>query len=156
QRHALAGWLYKVAYHLSVKLRTSADRRRQSERQPPPTRQMQADNQITWGELRLVLDEELNRLPEKYRPPFLLSCLEGRTRDEAAEQLGWTLGALKMRLERGRQLLRKRLDRRGLSVSATLLAMLLAQHATASLLSAEMATTTVKASLLFAAGETPM
>jgi RNA polymerase sigma factor (sigma-70 family) len=154
KRPALAAWLYKVAYHLSVKLRVSVKRRRQAERQTPPARQQQAEDQITWGDLRLVLDEELARLPEKYRAPLLLCCLAGRTRDEAAEELGWTLGALKMRLERGRQLLRSRLARRGLSVSAALLAMLLAQHATASPVPAVLATTTSKASLLFAAGKT--
>src|SRR5262249_24122937 len=109
---------------------------------------------ITWDDLRLVLDEELDRLPEKYRAPLLLCCLGGRTRDEAAEQLGWTLGALKMRLERGRQLLRTRLARRGLSVSAALLAMLLAQHATAGSVPAVLATTTINAALLFAIGKT--
>src|SRR5262245_897523 len=152
RRDALAGWLYKVAYHLSVKLRASAERRRQSERRPPPAPPKPADDQITWGDLRLVLDEELDRLPEKYRAPLLLCCLAGRTRDEAAEQLGWTLGTLKMRLERGRQLLRTRLARRGLTVSAALLAVLLAQHTTASPVPALLATTTTKAALLFAPG----
>lgn len=154
QRGALAGWLYKVAYHLSVKLRASVERRRQLERQSRPAQQQATNDQITWGELRLVLDEELSRLPEKYRAPLLLCCLAGRTRDEAAEQLGWTLGSLKMRLERGRQLLRNRLARRGLTASAALLTMLLAQHATANPVPAILATTTLKAALLFAAGKT--
>src|SRR5262249_30213882 len=151
QRGALAGWLYRVAYHLSIKLRASVERRRQAERQCPPARPRPVDDQITWGELRLVLDEELHRLPEKYRAPLLLCCLAGRTRDEAAEQLGWSLGALKMQLERGRQLLRTRLARRGVAVSVALLAMLLAQQATASPVPAALATTTITASLLFAA-----
>jgi RNA polymerase sigma factor (sigma-70 family) len=154
RRDALAGWLYKVAYRLSVKLRASAERRRQAERQPLPARQRPADDQITWGDLRLLLDEELDRLPEKYRAPLLLCCLAGRTRDEAAEQLGCTLAALKMRLERGRKLLRTRLARRGLPISAALLVMLLAQHATATPVPAVLATTTLKASLLFAIGTT--
>src|SRR5262245_61889993 len=154
RRDALASWLYKVAYHLAVKLRASAERRRQVELQPPPVPEMPAEDLIAWGDLRMALDEELDRLPEKYRAPLLLCCLAGRTRDEAAEQLGWTLGTLKMRLERGRQLLRSRLARRGLSVSAVLLAMLLAQQATAGPAPAVLATTTVKAALLFAAGKT--
>jgi RNA polymerase sigma factor (sigma-70 family) len=154
RRHALAAWLYKVAYHLAVKLRTSTDRRRQAERHPVLAREKPPDDQIAWGDLRLVLDAELARLPEKYRAPLLLCCLAGRTRDEAAEQLGWTLGTLKMRLERGRQLLRTRLTRRGLTVSAVLLAMLLAQHASASPVPVGLATATIKASSLFAAGTT--
>src|SRR5262249_22252782 len=108
-----------------------------------------------WGDLRIALDEELDRMPEKYRAPLLLCCLAGRTRDEAAEQLGWTLGTLKMRLERGRQLLRSRLARRGLSVSAVLLALLLAQQASASPVPVALATATPQASLLFATGATP-
>jgi RNA polymerase sigma factor (sigma-70 family) len=155
QRDALASWLYKVAYHLSVRLRASAERRRQAELQPPAASAAPTDEMIIWGDLRMALDEELDRLPEKYRAPLLLCCLAGRTRDEAAEQLGWTLGTLKMRLERGRQLLRSRLARRGLSVSAVLLVLLLAQQATASPVPAVLATTTIKASLLFAAGTTP-
>src|SRR5262245_28063528 len=124
RRHeALAGWLYKVAFHLSMRLRASIERRRQAEQRVPPA----AAEPILWSDLRMVLDEELDRLPEKYRVPLLLCCLEGRTRDEAAEQLGCSVGALKMRLERARQLLRTRLARRGLSVSATILSLVLAQ-----------------------------
>lgn len=154
QGHALSGWLYKVAYHLAVKLRSSTERRRRAEHQPTRVSEKPAEDRLAWDDLRKVLDEELARLPEKYRVPLLLCCLAGRTRDEAAQQLGWTLGALKMRLERGRQLLRSRLERRGLTVSAALLAMMLAQQATASSVPALLATTTLKASLLFALGQT--
>jgi RNA polymerase sigma factor (sigma-70 family) len=154
RRDALAAWLYKVAFQLSVKLRTSSERRRQAEGEMSLPREQTSDDRITWAELRLVLDEELRRLPEKYRAPLLLCCLAGRTRDEAASQLGWTLATLKMRLERGRQMLRTRLARRGLPVSATLLAMLLAQNAAANPVPAVLATTTFKAAVLFAAGTT--
>jgi RNA polymerase sigma factor (sigma-70 family) len=109
QHDSLAGWLYKVAYHLSVRLRASAERRRRSERNVLPRTD---DDPHAWDDLRPVLDEELARLPDKYRVPVLLCCLVGRTRDEAAGQLGWTLATLKMQLERGRQMLRTRLARR--------------------------------------------
>jgi RNA polymerase sigma factor (sigma-70 family) len=153
RRDALAAWLYKVAFQLSVKLRASSERRRQAEGEMPVAREQPRD-EITWADLRLVLDEELDRLPEKYRAPLLLCCLDGRTRDEAAGQLGWTLATLKMRLERGRQMLRARLERRGLTVSVTLLAMLLAQNAAATPVPAVLAATTFKAAVLFAAGTT--
>jgi RNA polymerase sigma factor (sigma-70 family) len=80
QRDALAGWLYKVAYHLSMKLRASAEKQRQSERQPPPVRQGPADDRVAWDDLRDVLDEELARMPDNFRVPLLLCCLAGRTR----------------------------------------------------------------------------
>src|SRR4051794_32716070 len=84
ERNALAGWLSKVAYQLSVKLRASVERRRRVEREPEPAPEKASDDQLTWRELREVLDEELARLPEKYRAPLLLCCLAGYTRDEAA------------------------------------------------------------------------
>jgi RNA polymerase sigma factor (sigma-70 family) len=154
ERDALAGWLYKVAYRLSLKLRASAERRRKADQGLPSSRPAM-EGEITWSDLRLALDEELDRLPEKYRAPLLLCCLAGRTRDEAAAQLGWSLGTLKLRLERGRQVLRRRLARRGLTVTAGLLAVLLAQQASANPLPSLLATSTVRASLSFAAGEAP-
>ena len=81
-----------------------------------------AGRRVDLREVRAALDEELNALPEKYRAPLVLCYLEGRTRDEAARQLGWGLNTLRGRLERGRGQLRGRLLRRGLSLSAAWLA----------------------------------
>src|SRR5262249_59760283 len=77
---------------------------------------------LSWHEAVALLHEELDRLPEKYRRPLLLCHLEGKARDEAARELGWSLGCVKGRLERGRQFLRARLARRGVALSAALLA----------------------------------
>src|SRR5438309_1160259 len=78
-----------------------------------------------------ALDDELHKLPEKNRQPLLLCYLEGLTQEEAAEQLGWPRGTLKRRLERGRELLKNRLVRRGLSLGAAAGAMLPAGEALA-------------------------
>jgi hypothetical protein len=74
--------------------------------------------------LLAVLDEELSCLADKYRAPLILCCIEGRSREEAANQLGWSPGSVKGRLERGRELLARRLARRGVSLNATLGAIL--------------------------------
>lgn len=113
QRETLTKWLYKVAYRLAMKLRAATVRQRRTERQVLPLRPPPADEQLTRCELYRVLQEEFGRLPAKYRAPLLLCGLAGRTRQQAAQRLGWTLGTVKMRLERGRQLLRARLALRG-------------------------------------------
>src|SRR5262249_1634997 len=81
----LAGWLDRGAHRAALAARarpgqpvTAADLDQVAlyhDRQPGET----------WREL---LDEEVRRLPERYREPFVLCYLEGRTTDEAAEALG--------------------------------------------------------------------
>jgi RNA polymerase sigma factor (sigma-70 family) len=110
-----AGWLFRVAYRLALKRRADARRRRT---QPLPDVAVTGCAEAPDRELRSILEEELNRLPEKYRLALLLCHCEGKTRAEAARQLGWKEGAVKIRLERGRALLRARLTRRGLASTA--------------------------------------
>ena len=85
------------------------------------------ENQVAWTELRPVLHEEVNRLPEKYRMPIILSYLEGKTNEEVAGVLGWPVGTVKGRLSRARELLRSRLSRRGLALSAAFICLALSQ-----------------------------
>src|SRR5205085_9217789 len=75
-------------------------------------------DELTARELLLILDEEVQALPEVYRLPLILCCLEGRTGEEAAADLGWTSGSLRARLVRGRRRLHARLVRRGLELAA--------------------------------------
>jgi RNA polymerase sigma factor (sigma-70 family) len=112
---SLGSFLYGVALRVARKARVSAARRRAHERQASPIRLVDDLSAVVWRDLRPVLDEELERLPEKYRAPMVLCYLEGRTHDEAARQLGWTNGTVCGRLARARDLLRKRLVRRGLA-----------------------------------------
>jgi hypothetical protein len=101
-------------------------------------------------ELRRVIDEEVQRLPEKYRAPILLCYLQGQTNEEAARHLRWPTGTVKIRLLRARELLRKRLVRRGLDLTAGVLAVALLQSAAQALPPALAAATVEAAAAGFA------
>jgi RNA polymerase sigma factor (sigma-70 family) len=126
---SLASWLHGVAYRLALKVRAMTARRQAIERRARPSEPADPLEEMTARELLGLIDEELRRLPEKYRAAVLLCCAEGRTHGEAARQLGCPLGTLRSRLERGRELLGARLARRGVSPAAPLLAGLSAASA---------------------------
>jgi RNA polymerase sigma factor (sigma-70 family) len=128
-RESVAGWLHGVAFRVAARLRRDVNRRRAREEPAVDVAAPDRSGELTWREVRAALDEELNALPECYRAPLVLCYLEGRTRDEAARQLGWGLTTLRGRLERGRAQLRARLLRCGLSLSAAWLAAALAPAA---------------------------
>ncbi len=153
RREAVSSWLYRVAYHLAVKARASAARRRVQEGKAVT---MPADDPLldmNLRELRAVLYEELQRLPEKYRAPLVLCYLEEHTQEEAARLLGWSKGAVKGRLERGRDQLRARLLKRGLELSMGLFVTALAQKSTAATVSPVLTDSTLKAGVLVSAGK---
>ncbi|MBA4065638.1 MAG: hypothetical protein C0501_18365 [Isosphaera sp.] len=110
---AVGGWLFAVAGRLAARVR--ADRRRR--RADPLDRAADLPAPAPAGdpELRRVVDDELARLPARYRAALVLCYLSGRTREEAAADLGCSPGSVKKRLERGRELLRGRLARRGVT-----------------------------------------
>jgi RNA polymerase sigma factor (sigma-70 family) len=134
---SVGNWLYTVAYRLARHAR-AAGARRQSHEKPwssvpgvplgeedEAARQPAADANplldVARRELRRIVDDELHRLPEKYRAPVVLCYLEGKTNEEAARELGWPTGSISRRLARARELLRQRLDRHGLALSTSLL-----------------------------------
>src|SRR6202034_3328115 len=82
----------------------------------------EALNEPGWEDLRPLLDQELNRLPDKYREPLILCDLQGVTRKAAAYQLGWSEGTLSGRLSRARELLAKRLARHGVAFTGMAIA----------------------------------
>jgi RNA polymerase sigma factor (sigma-70 family) len=108
----LGNWLYGVAYRIARKARAQATRRRQMEREAAPMPAADPLIEVAWRDFRSLLDEELQRLPDRYRAPLVLCYLEGLTNEEAAERLGWPSGSMSYRLARGRKLLRDRLTGR--------------------------------------------
>jgi RNA polymerase sigma factor (sigma-70 family) len=129
KREAVGSWLYRVAYRVALAVRAGATepvRQLHSLQQPAAPEQTP---EVVWRELRSVLDEEVNRLPSRYRAAFILCCLEGKTNEQAALQLGCPRGTVVSRLARARERLRKRLTQRGLALSSGLLPGVLTERA---------------------------
>jgi RNA polymerase sigma factor (sigma-70 family) len=122
---SLGGWLRGVAYRTAVRSRRRAVRRRVLERTLADIPPGGHSHQELAPELRQLIREELDRLPDAYREPLTLCYLEGLTHHEAASRLGWPVGTVKVRLVRGRRLMRERLDRRGAGLGAGILLWLL-------------------------------
>ncbi len=117
---SLGSWLHGVARRTALKVRTEAACRTRHEQCRVAPERNDIGDESTWGEVRGILDEELARLPEANRAPLVLCYLEGRTQDEAATQLQLSKRTLRRYLERGRDLLGRRLVRRGLTLGSVL------------------------------------
>jgi RNA polymerase sigma factor (sigma-70 family) len=157
ERESIACWLHQVAYRIALRARANRARIAAHEQassdiasaaDPPDLRA-----EAVWHDLRPLLDQELNRLPEKYRAPLLLCYLEGKSYAEAAQQLGCPKGTVAIRLSRGRELLRVRLSRRGLGLTVRLVATGLSHEAaSASVPSGSVASTVRNATVLAVKG----
>jgi RNA polymerase sigma factor (sigma-70 family) len=127
----LGPWLHGVARRVALRARVLAPRRREQPLTDLPA--ASAADDLVWRDLRPVLDDAIRSLPAKYRAPVVLCYLEGMTHAEAARHLGCPPGTLATRLARARDQLRARLVRRGVTLSAGVLAAALAGSAEASL-----------------------
>lgn len=116
QRRSLSFWLYRVAYRLSLSQRSRLNRHpEQSLTEEIPVND---PHDAAWHEIRATVDAELHRLPPRYRSVMILCALEGKTYDEAARELGCPKGTVAIRLLRAREILKRRLVRRGLVAGA--------------------------------------
>jgi RNA polymerase sigma factor (sigma-70 family) len=119
QTGSLAGWLHAVAVRIAHRARKSKTRRRRREAVPRNPSACQDD--LTWHEVREVLDREIAALPERYRLPLVLCYLQELTQAEATRRVGCSAGTFRGLLDRGREQLRKRLARYGLPLAAPIL-----------------------------------
>jgi RNA polymerase sigma factor (sigma-70 family) len=128
---ALAGWLYRVAYRVALLARAHAAK--EPALAPALESLVQApDEDHLWRDVGGVLDEEIARLPERYRAAVILCYFEGKTQEQAGHELCCPAGTIASRLSRARARLQAGLTRRGIALTAMALTGLLSERALAS------------------------
>jgi RNA polymerase sigma factor (sigma-70 family) len=152
-RELVGNWLYGVAHQTALKARATAARRKERERQVTDMPEPAVTEQGQWHDLQPLLDEELSRLPDKYRSVLVLCDLEGKTRKEVAHQLDCPQGTVAGRLSRARVMLAKRLAQRGVVLSGGALAAVLSQNVASASVPPSVVSSTIKAANAFAAGQ---
>jgi RNA polymerase sigma factor (sigma-70 family) len=152
-RDVLGTWLYRVAHRVAVRARIEARRRRGRDwscMEEPAANDTPVEREAL-ADLKAVMEEEVARLTERYRSPFVLCALEGQTCEQAAAELGCPVGTVKSRLSRAREKLQSRLVRRGLTPSVGLVAMCLSPEPAAAM-PARLVNSTIRAATQMAAG----
>ncbi|HEY7313887.1 MAG TPA: sigma-70 family RNA polymerase sigma factor [Gemmataceae bacterium] len=145
KRETVGGFLYGVAFKTALKARAASERRRAKERRAGEMSRKETLAEATAWELQALLDEELSRLPDKYRVPIVLCDLQGKSRKEAANQLGWPDGTLSGRLARARRRLAERLTRRDLTLTAGAIALGLSRNEASASVPVSLLASTVRA-----------
>jgi RNA polymerase sigma factor (sigma-70 family) len=152
---SLAGWLHGVACRMAKHASRAAARRQKHESRARPTQPRDPALSAAWHELQALLDEEIERLPETLRGPFVCCCLENKSCAEAAQQLGLQEGTVRTRLSRARKRLQERLTRRGVALTAVLAAAAVGTNATSAEVSRPLLGSTARAAVQIAGGQTP-
>jgi len=146
-RESLAAWLHRVAYRAALKIATARRRRRAHEEEAMKLPRQSAEAPPSE---RQALHAAVDALPARYRTPVVLCYLQGKTHQEAAEELGWPLGTVNGRLARARDLLHRRLRRQGVTLSAG--ALIAGAGTSAAAVPPVLVETTTRAVLHFTAG----
>jgi RNA polymerase sigma factor (sigma-70 family) len=146
----LANWLYGVARRTAWNVRRRREGRARLEQVQGSLTEVRAAAPPPEPHVREVVDEEIARLPDRYRLPIVLCCLEGKTHAQAGEHLSWPTGTVAGRLSRGREVLRERLRRRGIEVAAVALGPALAAGGVAAPLREESVAALARCALAFA------
>jgi RNA polymerase sigma factor (sigma-70 family) len=150
--NSAAGWLHRVAQYVCRNLRRARVVRRKHEREAVAMRTTSTEGLWTQVALRETLDEELDRLPDKYRVPLILFHFQEKTLKEISELTNTNLSTLGTRLSRGRELLASRLSRRGIAVTGGTLAAALSSQAALAAAPASFVPATTQAAFLYSMG----
>jgi RNA polymerase sigma factor (sigma-70 family) len=152
QKEKVANWLYGVAHRTALKARAMTAKRGAREKPMAAMPEPALEQQELWSDLQPLLDQELSRLPDKYRSVIVLCELEGKTRKEAARHFNLPEGTVATRLTTARTMLAKRLARQGVTITGGGLAAMFSQNASASV-PASVVSNTINAATVFAVGQ---
>ena len=150
KRTSIGGWLYRVAYRTALAARRG---RREQPLGDVTVRTLDPASEAAGRELRRALDEEVNRLPERYRLPLILCHFTGKSNAEAARELGCPCGTLESRLARARARLRTALARRGFALAAAGVATALTRAVASAGPAPVLVSATARAATLFRVGD---
>lgn len=151
----LANWLYGVAFRTAKNVKSKRAQRSRVEREAgamPAKSDKSELSDMNYEQLWEVLDQEISQLPPKYALPLVLCYLEGKTNAEAATQLGWPEGSMSRRLSRAKDLLRSRMAKRGMAMTAVLLAAAVFSRPASACVPAKLVASTVEAGSLVSQG----
>lgn len=148
----VAAWLHGVTRNVCSNAQRARNARKLKERKVMEMNRSLPEKHEQWDEIKDVLDDELYRLPEKYRLPLILFHLESRQLDEIAGLLDTNSSTVGTRLRRGREMLRSRIVGRGVKIGAAPLLAAIGAHVSAAEMPASFAATTAKSTSLFGAG----
>jgi RNA polymerase sigma factor (sigma-70 family) len=149
---SVGSWLHGVAFRVAREAKMRTEKQRPGEMPDITGREPDPSAEAARRELCLILDQELARLPAKYRSPLVLHYLEGKTKGETARELGWTEGTVSGRLARARESLRKRLAGRNVSFSSGMMAAVLSEQAATTPVPAALTNATMQSALLLGTG----
>ena len=147
---SVGSWLVGVAGRVGRRMRQRDRRQETGDRGHEPECLLSPDSCLLSDELGQVLADEFTRLPDKLRAAAVACLLDGRTQDQAAVVLGWSSRTVRRRLDEAKDLLRARLERRGVAPAAAVAAVATAGEATA--VPAALAGKTTDGATLFLAG----
>jgi RNA polymerase sigma factor (sigma-70 family) len=145
KRESLASWLHGVAYRMAADTRRAAGRRRKHEQQAAAAQPTDPAQTAALRDLQATVEEEIAGLPDKARELFLLCCVEQQSCAEVASRLGQQEGTVRNRLTQARKLLRQRLARRGIVLTAALTVSSLSTSSSQAALPAPLVRSTVQA-----------
>jgi RNA polymerase sigma factor (sigma-70 family) len=112
---SLPCWLHRITLRVTTQLSINRSRQRSYLKSVPDPLVETNDSRLDLGELEVVIDEEIDRLPDHFRTAFVLCVLKGLSNEQAAKQLGCAKGTIESRLVRARSRLRQRLSDRGIA-----------------------------------------